>query len=276
LFGKGRLVIDFRDPWVGNPYIKKARFLKTLDRLVERFVVKKADLIVANTEQLKEEMLERYPDRIDSMMVLPNSFDPMNFIDLPKLSLNRNKLIIAHAGFLYLGRDPIDILNALSDLIKNKIDIAQQIEFHQIGKIQLEYDLNEKTTEMMIEKQVVNAGQMDHRQCLGYLSMADVLILIQPNTNTQIPSKLYEYIYLEKPIISVTNKDGALGRMILNNKLGMVFEPGDHKGLSTCLTHMVHAKKAGNQILAEYGKTKDKFDARYVTRQLSERLTSVA
>ena len=130
-----KLVIDFRDPWVDNPFIKKGKLEKFLDRKWESLVVKKADLIIANTNALKQEMENRYRRFKEKITIVPNGYDIIDFQNIPKTKLPEDKFFICHAGFLYLKRDPISVLKALEILKRDHPDIASIVRFLQIGKI---------------------------------------------------------------------------------------------------------------------------------------------
>ena len=259
LTGK-KLIVDFRDPWVGNPYAEKGRLVAWLDRRWEAAVVQKADMVVANTEALKNEMEKRYWSIKDKFFVVTNGYDVGDFQNIPKISLPSEKLIISHAGFLYPKRDPISLIKAI-EIIKNKnADLSSMIQFNQIGYIDLQYalddycsyDLNDYCREKGIQDNIILHEQMDHKKCLGYLIASDVLLLIQPDTMTQIPSKFFEYIYIEKPILAIAPRSGALGKLILRHGFGEVLEPNEHDKIADFLYKLAQEKKEKGRLERKY------------------------
>jgi glycosyltransferase involved in cell wall biosynthesis len=268
-----KLVVDFRDPWVGNPYINKGRFEKYLDEKFEAKIVNRADLIVVNTDMLCKEMTNRYRAIDGKIVVLPNGYDEWDFQQLPKIELPKDKFVIAHAGLMYLKRDPIAILRAIECINKEYPELSSKIQFHQIGNIDLDYDLMEYCTKRDINNHIIIAGLLEHKKCLGYLASSDVLLLIQPNTKNQIPSKLYEYIYLEKPIITMTEKDGALASLISKYDLGYVFGPNEYRELSELLIKLAFEKfyNPGDATTKQYP-DKDRFNARNISMKLEDQL----
>ena len=66
------LVLDFRDPWVTNPiFLIKSTLSRKIESFLERNVVTSADHIVTNTEELRQDFLNRYsfltPDRLTTI-----------------------------------------------------------------------------------------------------------------------------------------------------------------------------------------------------------------
>ncbi len=271
LFTGKKLIVDFRDPWVGNPYLEKNRGRKFLEKIFESLVVHKADLIIANTDSLKEQMDARYPELKARIMVLPNGYDAEDFKDIPEIRLPQEKFVISHAGFLYLKRDPVALLKAI-EIIKEKYPkFSSVIQFHHIGNINLDYDVEKYCRKKGIEENVILAGQMSHKKCLGYLAASDVLLIIQPGTRSQIPSKLYEYIYLDKPVLAVTEKDSALGRLLATYRFGEAFEPDEHEQIAAFLCKSADNKRKKEMTQASYSH-KEKFDARHVIAEFEARL----
>ena len=74
LFTGKKLIIDFRDPWVGNPYIEKSKFEHYLDRKVESKIIRSSHVVIANTHHLKQEISDRYPTTTNKLVVVPNGF----------------------------------------------------------------------------------------------------------------------------------------------------------------------------------------------------------
>jgi len=271
LFTGKKLVVDFRDPWVGNPYLEKNRGRKFLEKIFESLVVHKADLIIANTDSLKEQMDARYPELKERIMVLPNGYDAEDFKDIPEIRLPQEKFVISHAGFLYLKRDPVSLFKAI-EIVKEKYpEFFSMIEFHHIGNINLDYDVEKYCREKGIRDNVILAGQIGHKKCLGYLAASDVLLIIQPGTKSQIPSKLYEYIYLDKPVLAVTEKDSALGRLLAAYQFGEAFEPDEHEKIAAFLCSLADNKRKKQTAQASYSH-KEKFDARQIISEFEVRL----
>ena len=138
------LVVDFRDPWLTNPFRDgSSPFRNRLEAYLERKVVEKADLVVTNTVALRDEFFQRFPQcSRDKFIALPNGFDPDDFAGvIPNGTKRKERLVITHTGFLYGRRDPRCFLEALELLLANERVDRNKIEVVFVGSVELSYDL---------------------------------------------------------------------------------------------------------------------------------------
>lgn len=235
------LIVDFRDPWIDNPFHQsKGQYLDSLARRLERKVVTHASAVSLNTLPLRDAFLDRYPE-IDPnrFFVLPNGFDALE--ETSELSLGSSAkeiLTLCHTGFLYGVRDPAPVLDAIRDanrILKNK---NKQIRFIQVGAINLNYAIQDQFKDLIEAGTLIIEGKLSHQECLQVQSQADILVNIQPFTKTQVPSKLYEYLAHKKAIFNVTPIDGALGKVVIEDDLGALFEDSDSGQLTAKLVEL--------------------------------------
>jgi hypothetical protein len=222
------LVVDFRDPWINNPFHQsKGAFLDRLAEKVENRIIRHATFVSLNTEPLMEEFLYRYPTLDKSkFIVLPNGFEDQDsnnqyFYDEKKL-----ELVIRHAGFLYGPRDPSVLLDAIQAVNQQAItsSLPTRWVFEQIGTVSLGYDIKKRYQQMLSDGSFRILPQLPYSECQRLLKQADLLVNIQPGTKTQIPSKIYDYLAVDRPILNITPHDGALGRMVKKYQLGACFD----------------------------------------------------
>jgi len=277
-----KFVVDFRDPWIGNPFHQsKGRLLDRLGRSLEKRIVRSAALISVNTEPLRDEFLARYPDQDGSkFVVLTNGFDPEDFSHLSARTerapdAGATRLVLAHAGFLYGKRDPAPVLEALDHLVKSGRCQAQDFLFLQMGNVELDYDFHQRYRELMDLDVVRDLGQFSYSDCLNELQQADVLLLIQPNTKTQVPSKLYDYLCLNRPILTITPPDGALGKLITEHSFGDLFDQADIPEIGRRLEELLEQKRTSGALYANYTQ-RDSFNVQRIAAILDDHLLRVA
>ena len=274
------LIVDFRDPWIGNPFhISKGKLLDKTAIKLERKIIRHAKLVFANTEELKAAFIKRYPDlQAKKFITLSNGYDLSDYKEIlqdfanPVPASGEKKLVLVHAGFLYGTRDPAPIIDAINRLAKAKN--AVEVVFCQIGKIDLDYNFKEQYKNEIAAKKVILIDQLPFDECLKKLASADVLLNIQPKTTSQVPSKLYDYLCLNQPIVTITPPGGALGNLIAQHGFGDLFAPEDVAGITLCLERLAQEKKAQqSKLLANYPQ-RDLFDIRRIIKQMSTALES--
>jgi glycosyltransferase involved in cell wall biosynthesis len=275
------LVVDFRDPWIGNPFhVSKGKLLDRLAIRLEKIIIKHARLVSANTEELRNAFVERYsyinPGKFTT---LSNGYDVNDYehlLQTKKLDDQKNTeqtLVLTHAGFLYGTRDPSPILEAIKIISKIK-NSNVKIIFCQIGKISLNYNFYEEFKDLLVEKRIILVNQLPYKECLEKLLQADVLLNIQPKTMTQIPSKIYDYLCLKLPILTISPLDGALGRMVKHYSLGDIFDPEDIDGISSYILEQSEEKQKKGRISVNY-KNRELFDVRKIANSLSQSLRNI-
>lgn len=266
-----KLIADFRDPWVNNPFAAdKGPLKKMAERYLEKKIVTSSDMVSLNTDELRKDFAQRYPslDK-DKFVTLVNGYDERDFkgIYAEKAGASGDGLLMTHAGFLYGLRDPKPILEAIGKMREQNPQAAEKIRFRQMGDTELDYDLPGFIAENAFQKNYEDLGPLPYSECLRNLSEADILVIIQQDTKTQIPSKIYEYIYMNKPILTIGQKDGALGKMILTYQFGEIFEPGDTEGLAAYLLRKLTEKEKNRALSVNY-EHREQFDVRAITKRL--------
>ncbi|RLC18033.1 MAG: hypothetical protein DRI57_08960, partial [Deltaproteobacteria bacterium] len=165
------------------------------------------------------------------------------------------------------------ILKAIRKIGEKSPDTARKIRFRQMGYTDLDYDINAFTAENDLHENYTDLGPLPFDECLRNMGRADILVIIQQDTKTQVPSKIYEYMYLKKPILTVAQKDGALGKMIEKYQFGDIFEPHDVNGLADYLSRKVSDKEKNGTLETVY-KNSEIFDVRNITKELEKILLS--
>jgi len=272
------LVVDFRDPWMTNPFrIAYSPVKDRLERWLERLVVEYADIVIANTTELQEEFVARFSKQpAEKFVAMLNGFDPEEFERLTGRTPDQNVCTITHTGFLYGKRDPINFLDGLRRFLESGKGDRRRCRVNLIGSVELSYDL----TACLIEKGLQDVVHVQHHvpyeESLRCLEEADVLLLLQPGTKTQVPSKLFDYVGMRKPILGISPLDGATAGLMSKHHLGLVCDPDDPQAIADALSRLYEAWT--NRQLSSLGdpKAQDTFDVRIVSEALAVRLSALA
>jgi len=272
------LVVDFRDPWLTNPFRDgSSPFRNRLEAYLERKVVEKANLVVTNTVALRDEFFQRFPQcSRDKFIALPNGFDPDDFAGVIPSGTNRKeRLVITHTGFLYGRRDPRCFLEALELLLANERVDRNKIEVVFVGSVELSYNLPDYFKAHGLDQIVTLVPHVPYQKSLEYLSAADMLLLLQPGTETQVPSKLFEYIALGKPILAISPREGATSKLVTEECLGMTAEAESVDAIASVMERLYRDWAHGAMPLGSNGRGREKFNVKTVAGILAQKLNQL-
>lgn len=212
---------DFRDPWTENPFRNDNpyRSLQVLNNNLERMVVREADVVVANTPALEAAFRDRYP-HYDHFVTLTNGFDPRILTQTPP-SQNSDSMTVAgsgafklvHTGEVYGLRSPHSLIIAMGDLCREDPAWPSRFQTHFYGKVEEEEMLRTQARAMGVETAFSYEGTVTHQAALNACSQADGLLLLGvkgSRLEVQVPSKLFEYLAIRKPIVSLSKRGGAI------------------------------------------------------------------
>ena len=266
------LIIDFRDPWLANPfYTSKNKLIRSIESSMERKVIAIADHIITNTEELKQDFLVRYPFlSSNKLTTIPNGFE--EYIELESPTAERYILTFTHAGALYFSRNPRYLLQAIFNLIEQNIIPKQEMRFVFLGGIDdsiQDQELQDLLQHPLLQGVIDIVPRLPYQEALKYQSQSDILLLIQPDFPLQVPRKLYEYMAFRKPILGITDSSGATARIIQTHHIGIVVE-NQISAIETALkTFYQQWKKGTLSLLAT-----DQYDV-FMNKNLTLKLQSV-
>ncbi len=240
---------DFRDPWTLNTW--KGRWVvseatRQLEVWMENQVMHRSARVICNTDPLSDRYRERYPDLAPERFVtITNGFDPDDYGDLP-LDLaggSKDDMTLAYAGNLYGDRDPGPLFQALKELRSEADAEISRCRIVFIGTT-AEDRIRSQAKETGIAETVEFIPPVSRGECLQRLAKADVLLLMQPGAELQIPAKLFEYLQLRKPILTLAG-EGATRRMVESAGAGIAVAPGDVAAIRETLKSLAGWHKTG-------------------------------
>jgi hypothetical protein len=211
-------VADFRDPYTTEPL--RRRISPALGRLaasqIERQMVALPSLIIANTDAAAEEWKTLYPHVADKVKVIWNGYDPADNLIAPTLP-ERTRKILIHTGTLYGGRHAGPILASIARLMHTGRLSPASILVRFVGAC------HEST---LIPPEVVESGlsqgwieivpeALPRSAALEMCHQSDGLFLIQPQSDTQVPGKLFDYVGIGRPILAFIRQNSPIEHVLL-------------------------------------------------------------
>jgi Glycosyl transferase 4-like domain len=203
-------IADLRDGWTFEPGSPRP-YVGSLDRALERLVVRSANRVTAVTRPLVSDLRNRYPadGRVEH---LSNGFDPARLARATdeRRSLDHSRFTIVYTGSGSIdGKDPRPFLCALDRLLSQQPSLQKRIEVAFAGTFTTaELDAMRSPG---LARVVRYLGRVEHERALGFQCAADGLLLITTVGASHVSTgKIYEYLAAEKPILALANRNAAV------------------------------------------------------------------
>ena len=208
---------------------------------VERLICNDADVAIWFTEQALASAKRRHPQLGErGKMLLPGIDAP--FKVLPPY-VPGPKMVIGHFGSLSATRNLTPIISALEALVVERPEVRSNVELQVTGgpldAVSENFLVRSPVRDMVCHLGRIEAdpvtGLSGREQILRRMRSADVLLLLhgtEPICAEYIPSKLYEYLWMQRPILATVHGNPQMAELLRG------------RGHSAVETHGVGAKDA--------------------------------
>ncbi len=274
------LIIDFRDPWIGNLHRKGKGIRHVIEQNLEAFAFSRAARIITVTESFRAAFIERYPQHRDKIFVVPNGYDAQDFKISAAPVRDGSKMVIYYGGILYEKRSPRVFLQGLAKALndgripRDKIRVEFAGVFDYPGKT-ANYD---EVMRLHLEDIVEVIGYLAHQEHVREMAAADILLLIGDQTvgsEAYVPAKLYEYLGMGKPILAVT-KTGESTRLIDMCHAGLVCDPVNPDKVAQQLVSYFEKWQEDRLSSWQHSPLASKYERKEQAHMLSDHLTAIS
>lgn len=214
-----RWIADFRDPLARNP-LRTSKRAVMLDAIFERLIFQHADIVIANTDAVKQIWQDRFPQWQHKVHLIWNGFDPEDAI-VPKPIGTGIRRTIAHIGTVYGGRTPWPLIESLDRLISAGKIAADSIQLRLLGPIQnqsLDPTAGPFQRLMALGSLHVDNRMAPQAEAREEMLNADYLMLLDIVDNEvpgiQLPAKIFDYIRACRPVLAFTPADSVISRVL--------------------------------------------------------------
>lgn len=233
-------ILDFRDPWYQDIRLKsenktRPRFSPGFKKRIRHFrlVMKEKSVIrdaayIINVTQRRTDVYKQYYHYLDQskFITIPNGyndivFNKLNLKGYKKEAESRFFNIGIFGKFAYYNTKSVDLLTEGVKKLMDKLNF----QIHHYGMTE-EYFM-ESVRKNNLEKVIKFHGFMDYRKGIAEMAGMDWLILNNRDTRSQ-GTKIFDYIYLNKPIIAFIQKNSEIGDLLGNFKNSFIVENVDH------------------------------------------------
>ncbi len=217
-------------PWlaeVHDPFITPGSAPQTaqqkMQARVEALICREADLAIWFTEQALASARARHPELGERGKMLLPGIDPP-FQSLPPYAPGK-KFIVGHFGSLSATRNLLPFIEALEVLQARRPDLVAATELQVTGG-PLDAVSAAKLAQSPVRACVRHLGRIEadpatglsgREQILRRMRGVDVLLLLhgeEPICEEYIPSKLYEYLWMQRPILATVHRNPQMAGLL--------------------------------------------------------------
>lgn len=230
-------------PWMARHWVRRPLFLEKLALKTERASLANADLIVAVTEESRDELAAAgyAPERI---LVNPNGVDPEVFHpDIDAGSVRRKyglegKLVIGFIGTFGLWHGAEVLAEAFAELVRRRPDLRPSLRLLMIGDGGQRAVAEAIVDRSGVREEVIFAGRLPQAHAPAALAACDVFASPHvPNPDGSpffgSPTKLFEYMAMGRPIVA--SNLNQIGRILQHEVTAVLVPPGNAVALSVGL-----------------------------------------
>lgn len=265
-------IADFRDPWTRRPWL--ASDLKRgpryrLQQLLEQLVMRHCDRLVANTEPMAVDFRDCWQLPAAKCVAITNGYDPKA---LPPRSLGpaptRAPFTITHTGALYRRRDPRPLLRGIAMLRDRGVIRAGELLVNLTGHIDEQFRAEDVVRQLELDEFVSLNPPVTHAESCQALARSHVLLVIQPDTHLQVPGKLFEYVFFQRPILALTGP-GATADLVRRYGLGLVVPADRAEAIADAVRDLHTRFKQGSFGDQGFSRALEAFHGERLTEQLA-------
>lgn len=206
-------IADFRDPMTHtNPEVESKQ--QILLKNLESKIIRRCSSAVFTTASTKSIYQNRYPEiEASKFTVIENGHDLDLLVRPPshsKKTKQLKKINLVHSGVIYEnGRNPLHFLIAIKNLRSQSIVGPENfsVVFRAPGS---HCPIEHYIRELNLIDIVYVKSPLSYKEAIEEMTSADGLIVFQGSIfNSQLPAKVYEYIWSRNPIIGLVDKEGT-------------------------------------------------------------------
>ena len=273
---KVKLVADFRDDWTGGEsQPSPSLFHDFINRLMEKIVLKKADVVLSMCESLTANLQRKSGDNFNTskFRTITNGYDAEDFSALLDLPMEE-KFTITHCGSISRVSNPDPFLQAVQKLFHEYPELKGKVQIQFFGT-DLFGDLQAMLNQYSLHSFIQPIKYLPHKQALKKVMKSHLLLLtIFKKTNEEIiTSKVFEYFASGKPILLVSG-EGEVARQIKFMKRGKVIPNDNIDSIKEAILEY-YQKFKNKQLKFEKPLSTKQFDRAILTKELAETFSDV-
>jgi hypothetical protein len=208
-------VMDMRDPWSLQPWLRESVASPIWYRHAERFehaCIERASLVVANTPPARAALVALHPDASAKTITVMNGSD-----DDP-LPPHREsaRFLIRYAGTIYLDRDPQTLFRAAARVIASEKLQPAQFGIDILGRFADEHRV--PMLGMAAQEGIADYVSVEpprpHGEALQFLAGATMLVIFLGSNMLALPAKVFEYVRFDAWLLALAEPGSAIAQVL--------------------------------------------------------------
>ena len=208
-------VMDMRDPWSLQPWLRESVASPIWYRHAERFeraCIERASLVVANTAPARAALVALHPDASAKTITVMNGSDD----DPLPPHRDGERFVIRYAGTIYLDRDPQTLFRAAAKVIASEKLEPAQFGIDILGRFADEHrvPLLAMAAQEGIADYVSVEPPRPHREALEFLAGATMLVIFLGSNMLALPAKVFEYVRFDSWLLALAEPGSAIAQVL--------------------------------------------------------------
>lgn len=243
---------DFRDPWTGIDYFStlplSTRARARHERL-ERAVMTGADFVTTVSWTWQKDF-EQISGR-QNVGVVTNGYDAPQYTAAVTPDADFS---IYHTGVLGRDRNYPVLWRALQHLVREEEGFAADLRLVLIGEN--DGAVGHALQEHQLLEYVDRHAFLPHAEVIQRIRGGQLLLLLVNQSDDapgRLPSKLYEYLGAQRPVLAVSPLRGDAARILSETQAGELFLADEETEIREYVRNQYRAWKTGTQQVATHG-----------------------
>ena len=243
-------VVDLRDPWSLVQRLPE-EFASPLWLAVasrrEARAVRRAALVVANTQGHANALRARYPADRHRIIAVPNGCD-----DDPLPPTRRNhRFVLAYTGTIYLDRDPSPLFRAIAQVVRALGLTPDDLGLELMGNVTIFGDrwVPDLAAEAGIAEFVRIRPPGSRREAHELQAGSTMLVLLPQDSDLAIPAKTFEYLRFDAWLLALTTCNSATAELLSGSAADIV-SPDDVEEIARVIRQRYGAFRRGARPVA--------------------------
>jgi hypothetical protein len=216
-----RLLVDFRDPWIGARNYGMAGLTPArlkFEMAKQLFVLEKAHWVITPYDHLTKTLSEFAPNSKAEFAVLPHFFDGSDFPEIHTVEPGQEIRII-YGGEMYVECE--NELNWLNEMLAK----LRNLDLPLYDRLHIDfYSPTNRSLFFASHKNVIFHRPIGKAIIKEYCSASALMLLLTKSKKDDLTTKFFEYLPIRKPIIGL-GEVGAVSHFIESNELGWHWGP---------------------------------------------------